>query len=90
MRVTFQLVRASDDDIAVWQTEHGHIYGFAICTDTDSLKPRFMRDAPDATEPAGNFAEGALQFATEEARARQLIGGPVKRRRKTGCSPELA
>ena len=90
MLVTFQLVRASDDDIAVWQTEHGHIYGFAVCVDTDSLKPRFMRDAPDATEPAAAFAEGALQFATAEARARQLIGRPVKRGRKTGCSAQMA
>lgn len=88
--MTFQLVRASDDDIAVWQTEHGHIYGFTVCPDTDSLIQRFMRDAPDATEPAQCFAEAALRFATDEARARQLIGRPAKRRRRTGCAPELA
>lgn len=90
MLVTFQLVRASDDDIAVWQTEHGHIYGFTVCTDTDSLIQRFMRDAPDALEPAQAFAEAALAFATVEARNRQLIGRPVKRRRRSGCASELA
>lgn len=84
--MTFQLVRASDDDIAVWQTEHGHIYGFTACPETDTLQPRFMRDAPDATEPAERFAEEALRFATEEARTRQIIGSGVRRQRPFGCA----
>ena len=88
--MTFQLVRASDEDIAVWHTEHGHIYGFTVCAETDSLTHRFMRDAPDATAPAADFAEDALRFATEEARVRQLIGGGVKRRRKVGCPTAVA
>lgn len=86
----FQLVRASDDEIAVWQTEQGHIYGFTVCAATDSLTQRFMRDAPDATVPARDFADEALRFATDEARARQLIGRPATVRRRAGCSAELA
>ena len=88
--MTFQLVRASDEDIAVWHTDHGHIYAFMVCPETDSLSQRFMRDAPDATVPAADFAEDALRFATEEARVRQLIGGRMKRRRKVGCSTATA
>ena len=88
--MTFQLVRASDEDIAVWHTDHGHIYSFTVCAETDSLTRRFMRDAPDATAPAADFAEDALRFATEEARVRQLIGGRVKRRRKVGCPTAVA
>ena len=88
--MTFQLVRASDESIAVWHTDHGHIYGFIVCRETDSLTQRFMRDAPDATAPAADFAEDALRFATEEARARQLIGGRVKRRRKAACPSATA
>ena len=88
--MTFQLVRASDEGIVVWHTDHGHIYGFTVCTETDSLKPRFMRDAPDVIVPAADFAAEALRFATEEARVRQLIGRPVKRRRKAGCPTAMA
>ena len=88
--MTFQLVRANDDDIAVWQTEHGHIYGFTVCAKTDSLTQRFMREAPDAAEPAQHFADEALRFATDEARARQLIGRPAKHARKSGCSAGIA
>ena len=88
--MTFQLVRASDDDIAVWQTEHGHIYGFTACPDTYTLKHRFTREAPDATEPAERFAEESLRFATGEARTRQIIGGRARRRRPFGCASEPA
>lgn len=86
--MTFQLVRASDDEIAVWQTEHGHIYGFTACPDTNTLKLRFMRDAPEAAQPAQSFAAEALRFATAEARARLIIGGRAERRRRSGCAAE--
>ncbi|MDX7953873.1 hypothetical protein P7D22_22210 [Lichenihabitans sp. Uapishka_5] len=88
--MTFQLVRASDDEIAVWQTEHGHIYGYGVCAKTDSLTPRFMRDAPDAVVPARDFIDAALAYATREAQARQLIGQPAKAGRRLNCSAEPA
>ncbi len=88
--MTFQLVRATDDRIAIWQTEHGHIYVYAVSAETDDLRQLAMRDAPDATEPAATFADQALAFATEEARARQLIGRSVKRGRKAGRSTAMA
>lgn len=88
--MTFQLVRASDDGIAVWQTEHGHIYVYAACGDTDGLTQVVMREAPDASEPAASFAAEALRFATQEARARDIIGGRNKRRRRSSRSTAMA
>lgn len=76
--MTFQLVRADEDSIAVWHTDFGHIYVFAITPDRRGLRPITARTAPDATEPAERFADEALCFATEEARVRQLVSTPVK------------
>jgi hypothetical protein len=72
-KVSFQLVRASDSDIAVWETEQGHIYVFAVSPHRDVLMPQLVRAAPDATEPAERFTEEALRFATQEAESRKIL-----------------
>lgn len=71
--MSFQLVRASDTDMAVWHTQHGHIYVFQVAASADALIPVLVRAAPDAAEPANGFAEDALRFATGEAEARRMI-----------------
>jgi hypothetical protein len=72
--VDFQLVRAGDTEIAVWQIEHGHIYTFRIQPGNPSLVPGPFRNAPDAEQQAPAFEKQALVFATEEARKRHLLG----------------
>lgn len=71
--MSFQLVRASDTDIAVWQTEHGHIYVFHPAPRRDILLPLVVRGAPDAAEPAERFADEALRYATREAEVRGML-----------------
>ncbi len=70
----FQLVRAGDTEIAVWQVEHGHIYTFRIKPGSSTLMPGPFRNAPDAEQQAPAFEKQALIFATEEARKRHLLG----------------
>ena len=70
----FQLVRAGETEIAVWQIEHGHIYTFRVEPEADTLVPGPFRNAPDAEQQAPAFEKEALVFATGEARKRHLIG----------------
>jgi hypothetical protein len=69
----FQLVRAGDSEIAVWQVEHGHVYTFNIPANGKALVPGPFRNAPDAEQQAPAFEREALRFATDEARKRHLI-----------------
>ena len=71
--MAFQLVRAGDTEIAVWQVEHGHIYTFRIPPNGKALVPGPFRNAPDAEQQAPAFEKEALRFATEEARKRNLL-----------------
>ena len=71
--MAFQLVRAGETEIAVWQVEHGHIYTFRIQPGGSSLVPGPFRNAPDAEQQAPAFEKEALRFATEEARKRRLL-----------------
>ena len=59
--------------VAVWQTEHGHIYVFEVAPGRDALLPLAVRGAPDAAEPAERFADEALRYATREAVIRDMI-----------------
>ena len=72
--MSFQLVRAGETEIAVWQVEHGHIYTFRVEATGDVLTPGPFRNAPDAEQQAPAFEREAFLFATDEARKRHLIG----------------
>ena len=69
----FQLVRAGETEIAVWQIEHGHIYSFNIPPGAKDLVAGPFRNAPDAEQQAPAFEREALRFATDEARRRNLL-----------------
>ena len=71
--MSFQLVRASDTDIAVWNVENGHIFVFQIPEGGSALIPGPTRDAPDAERDAASLKDEALRFATAEARSRSLL-----------------
>ena len=71
--MSFQLVRAGETEIAVWQVEHGHIYTFHVAREAEVLVPGPFRNAPDAEQQAPAFEREALVFATDEARKRNLI-----------------
>ena len=70
----FQLVRASDDEIVIWHTVHGHIYVYGIEPRAARLTARSSRSVPDAELDAATFNDDALAFATGEARKRHLLG----------------
>ena len=72
--MNFQLVRASDDEIAIWNTDHGHIFVYGIAPRARELTPIHCRDIPDAEVRAASMADEACRFATEEARVRKLLG----------------
>ena len=72
--MAFQLVRAGDTEIAVWNVEHGHIFVFQIPERADALLPGPIRDVPNAAERAEGLQAEALSFATHEARKRRLLG----------------
>ena len=67
----FQLVRASDNEIIVWHTEHGHIYLFEIPPDARELTACWYRDIPEAAQDAESLKGDALAYATQEARSRR-------------------
>ena len=71
--MSFQLVRAEDTEIAVWNVEYGHIFTFSIPAKARELVPGPIRDVPGADEGATTLKDAALRFATAEARSRQLI-----------------
>ncbi len=89
--MSFQLVRASDDEIVIWHVDHGHIFVFQIPPGAQVLGPAIVRDVPDAAERAETFREAALQFATDEARSRKLLAAAPKpgRRRSLACGAGL-
>ncbi len=70
----FQLVRASDNEIAIWETNHGHIFVYEIQRAAQSLREVVCREAPDAAEAAAGMKDAACRFATGEAQARRLFG----------------
>ena len=72
--MSFQLVRASDSEIVVWHVDHGHIFVFQIPPGGSSLLPGPSHEIAGAAESAEAVRDGALRFATEEARKRDLIG----------------
>jgi hypothetical protein len=72
--VSFQLVSASDDEIIIWHTEHGHIYFYVIEPKAHDLKIRWCRNIPEATQDAESLQQDAYVFATEQARIRHLLG----------------
>lgn len=72
--MSFQLVHASDSEIVVWHVDHGHIFVFEIPSRDAALHAGPIHEVADAVESADAVADAALRFATEEARARQLIG----------------
>ena len=69
----FQLVKASDNEIVVWHTEHGHIYIFEIPPEGSELTARWHKDIPDAACDAESLKAEALTYATEQARTRQYL-----------------
>ena len=71
--MNFQLVRASDDEIAIWNTDHGRIFVYAIEPRASVLTPAYHRDSPDAEQDAASMQDEAYRFATEEARVRKLL-----------------
>ena len=70
--MTFQLVQATETEITVWHTEHGHIFTFLIDPPRDVVH-RWSRDVPEAVERADAVRDAAHRFAEGEARARRLI-----------------
>ena len=71
--MNFQLVRASDTEIAIWNTDHGHIFVYEVAAGARALRPAFCREVPDAALDAASMTAEALGFATEEARLRKLL-----------------
>ena len=71
--MNFQLVRASDTEIAIWNTDHGHIFLYSIEPNARELTHRFTRDIPDAEQDAASMTDEARRFATGEARSRRLL-----------------
>ncbi|MCW6507879.1 hypothetical protein [Lichenifustis flavocetrariae] len=88
--MSFQLVRASDTGIAVWETEQGHVFVFEVSPEADGLTLIHTRAAPDATRPVAEFAADALAFATVEARSRLLIRLPPESRGTRQARPGAA
>ena len=72
--MSFQLVRASENEIIIWHTEHGHVYGYVVASGAKALDRLFCREVADATEKAEDFGEEAMRFAVAEARSRKLLG----------------
>ena len=72
--MNFQLVRASDNEIAIWNTDHGHIFVYSIEHGARELRPVYRKDIPDAELSADSMTVEAHSFATEEARSRRLLG----------------
>ncbi|WP_131118323.1 hypothetical protein [Lichenihabitans psoromatis] len=72
--MSFQLVRATDDEIVVWHTEHGHIYLYEIPPKARDLTMRWFKNIPDATQDAESLKSEAQIYATEQSRIRRLIG----------------
>jgi hypothetical protein len=72
--VDFQLVRASDNEIVVWNTVHGHIYLYRIEPKARQLTVGPFRNIAEAELDAASLKNEALVFATEEARKRRLLG----------------
>ncbi len=72
--MNFQLVRASDTEIAIWNTDHGHIFIYGIEPRARELTQLYYKNIPDAEQDAVSMTDEALRFATEEARSRQLLG----------------
>ncbi len=71
--MNFQLVRASDTEIAIWNTDHGHIFVYAIEPRASALTPAYVRDIPGAERDAASMTDEACRFATREARVRKLL-----------------
>jgi hypothetical protein len=71
--VAFQIVRVTDTEIVVWNTEHGHIYGYYISPETHALEPLFCRNIDEATQTAESLKDEARRFAVQEARDRKLL-----------------
>ena len=72
--MNFQLVRATDNEIAIWNTDHGHIFVYAIEPGARELTAVLCKDVPDAEQRAELMMDQALSFATEQARSRRLLG----------------
>ncbi len=72
--MNFQLVRASDNEIAIWNTDHGHVFIYAIEPHARELTDVHCRDIPGAEVDAASMKDEAYRFATAEARSRKLLG----------------
>jgi hypothetical protein len=71
--VPFQLVLATDDQISVWHTDHGHIYVFEIDPKARGLVTGWCKDIAEAPVRAETLRDEARLFAEAEARSRRLI-----------------
>ena len=71
--VAFQLVLATDDQITVWHTDHGHIFLFNIDREARQLAFGWCKDIKEAPVRAEILQSEAQLFAEAEARSRLLI-----------------